>query len=98
MDLNRAQRPQKWCRWGQKEAQKPVLESFSTASVVFDTLPLHTLLFSALRRTYLPVSSACANNYLNSSPVGVAGQGVQHAAGFGGSAGTLYHLLQEHRA
>jgi hypothetical protein len=48
--------------------------------------------------TNLPVSQLCDNNYAKSSPVGVAGQGVPHAAGFGGSAGTLYRLLREHRA
>src|SRR5215207_2934173 len=32
MDLNRVQRPKKWCHRGQKEAQKRVPESFSTRS------------------------------------------------------------------
>src|SRR5215204_2865638 len=34
MDLNRVQRPKKWCHRGQKEAQKRVPESFSTRSGV----------------------------------------------------------------
>src|SRR5215204_3564293 len=34
MDLNRVQRPKKWCHRGQKEAQKRVPESFSTRSSV----------------------------------------------------------------
>ena len=37
MDLNRVQRPKKWCHRGQKEAQKRVPESFSTRSPLLGT-------------------------------------------------------------
>src|SRR5215204_4980133 len=38
------------------------------------------------------------NNYSTGNPVGVVGQEVLYAAGFGGTAGTLCYLLREHHA
>jgi len=46
----------------------------------------------------LPVFRMRDNNYAKSSPVGVAGQGVPYAVGFGAVAGTLCNLLEKYSA